>query len=96
MAIAPRMIALLLVALLQCRADIEKRAYVSLIYGSDYALPVRVMHNSLRRSGTPYPLVVLTAPSVSPEAIEWLRADGIQVLIRDECCSVCLLSFRYR
>jgi hypothetical protein len=58
----------------------ERRAYVTLVTTSNYAIGALVLARCLRRTGTPYPLVALIGELV-PEAVRLqLENEGIQVV----------------
>lgn len=53
-----------------------KEAYVTLLYGDEFLLGVRVLGQSLRDTGTQRDMVVLTSSGVSPRSADLLKADG--------------------
>ncbi|GBG68529.1 hypothetical protein CBR_g3073 [Chara braunii] len=54
----------------------SKRAYVTLLYGDEFLLGVRVLGQSLRETGTTKDMVVLVSSGVSEPGISVLEADG--------------------
>ncbi|KAG9438961.1 hypothetical protein H6P81_019126 [Aristolochia fimbriata] len=54
----------------------EKEAYVTLLYGDEFLLGVRVLGKSIRETGSTKDMVVLVSDGVSDYAKELLKADG--------------------
>uniref|UniRef100_A0A0D6QWV9 Hexosyltransferase n=1 Tax=Araucaria cunninghamii TaxID=56994 RepID=A0A0D6QWV9_ARACU len=51
-------------------------AYVTLLYGDEFLLGVRVLGKSIRKTGTTKDMVVLVSDGVSSYAVQLLQADG--------------------
>ncbi|KAH9323004.1 hypothetical protein KI387_017643 [Taxus chinensis] len=51
-------------------------AYVTLLYGDEFVLGVRVLGKSIRNTGTTKDMVVLVSDGVSPYAVHLLEVDG--------------------
>ncbi|GLJ31925.1 hypothetical protein SUGI_0642580 [Cryptomeria japonica] len=51
-------------------------AYVTLLYGDEFVLGVRVLGRSIRNTGATKDMVVLVSDGVSPYAVQLLQADG--------------------
>ncbi|KAK9691717.1 hypothetical protein RND81_09G214200 [Saponaria officinalis] len=61
----------------ECRKkQSTKEAYVTLLYGDEFVLGVRVLGKSIRDSGSKNDMVVLVSDGVSDFAISLLQADG--------------------
>ncbi|GAB2211427.1 hypothetical protein Droror1_Dr00024740 [Drosera rotundifolia] len=58
------------------RAKSSENAYVSLLYGDEFLLGVRVLGKSIRDTGTTKDMVVLVSDGVSDYAEKLLAADG--------------------
>ncbi|KAI4338619.1 hypothetical protein MLD38_023655 [Melastoma candidum] len=58
------------------RAERSQEAYVTLLYGDEFLLGVRVLGKSIRDTGTTKDLVVLVSDGVSDYAKDLLQADG--------------------
>ncbi|PKI39091.1 hypothetical protein CRG98_040515 [Punica granatum] len=58
------------------RAKIGREAYVTLLYGDEFLLGVRVLGKSIRDTGTTKDMVVLVSDGVSDYANKLLQADG--------------------
>ncbi|GMJ11246.1 monocation-induced [Ca2+]i increases 1, INOSITOL PHOSPHORYLCERAMIDE GLUCURONOSYLTRANSFERASE 1 [Hibiscus trionum] len=56
-----------------------KQAYVTLLYGDDYLLGVRILGKSIRDTGTTKDMVALVSDGVSDYAKKLLKADGWKV-----------------
>jgi len=58
--------------------EVEKRegAYVTLLYGEDFLLGVRVLGQSIRETKTTYDLVVIVTGALSKQSQKTLRRDG--------------------
>ncbi|XP_068654869.1 inositol phosphorylceramide glucuronosyltransferase 1-like [Aristolochia californica] len=54
----------------------QKEAYVTLLYGDEFLLGVRVLGKSIRETGSTKDMVVLVSDGVSDYAKELLKADG--------------------
>ncbi|XP_068656379.1 inositol phosphorylceramide glucuronosyltransferase 1-like [Aristolochia californica] len=54
----------------------QKEAYVTLLYGDEFLLGVRVLGKSIRETGSTKDMVVLVSDGVSYYAKELLKADG--------------------
>ncbi|KAJ7597161.1 nucleotide-diphospho-sugar transferase [Mycena floridula] len=54
-----------------------KSAYVTLLTKESYAPGVMVLHHSLQKVGSAYPLVVMVTPALSSDARELLKKRGI-------------------
>ncbi|XP_058101644.1 inositol phosphorylceramide glucuronosyltransferase 1-like isoform X3 [Magnolia sinica] len=57
-------------------AGIQSEAYVTLLYGDEFLLGVRVLGKSIRETGSTKDMVVLASYGVSDYAKKLLRADG--------------------
>lgn len=57
----------------------SRRAYVTLLYGDDFVLAVRVLGQSLRESETQEDLVVIIAGEIHPKHVKSLEMDGWRV-----------------
>jgi lipopolysaccharide biosynthesis glycosyltransferase len=57
------------------------KAWATLLTQPDYLVGVQVLHASLRRTGTPHPLVVMVTPGVDDDTRRTLTEDGC--LVRD-------------
>ncbi|NIZ93606.1 glycosyltransferase family 8 protein [Kineococcus rubinsiae] len=55
------------------------KAWATLLTQPDYLVGVRVLHASLRRTGTPHPLVVMVTPEVDATSRQVLLDDGCLV-----------------
>ncbi|CAM6105868.1 unnamed protein product [Calypogeia fissa] len=51
-------------------------AYVTLLYGDEFLLGVRVLGKSIKNTGTTKDMVALVSKGVTPEAMDLLEADG--------------------
>ncbi|XP_074311401.1 inositol phosphorylceramide glucuronosyltransferase 1 [Silene latifolia] len=76
---------ILYVLLLQClifkrvdcrRTQLSKEAYVTLLYGDEFVLGVRVLGKSIKDTGSSKDMVVLVSDGVSDYAKSLLEADG--------------------
>ena len=74
----------------------SNHAYVTLLYGEDYVLGVRVLGESIRMTGTTKDLVVLVSTGVTESSIKVLRVDLSPSLlyhgmhcIRESCIHIC-------
>ena len=71
----------------------SNHAYVTLLYGEDYVLGVRVLGESIRMTGTTKDLVVLVSTGVTETSIAVLRVDLSLPLLHHEMH--CLWGFMY-
>jgi hypothetical protein len=61
--------------------DGERRAYVTLVTTSQYAIGAQVLARSLRHTGTPYPIVAMVGDLV-PQAVRLqLQEEGLEVMV---------------
>ncbi|XP_037478635.1 inositol phosphorylceramide glucuronosyltransferase 1-like [Triticum dicoccoides] len=72
----PLLAALVAAALLAGAAAATEEAYVTLLYGDEFVLGVRVLGKSIRDTGTRRDMVVLVSDGVSEYSRELLEADG--------------------
>ncbi|XAR53579.1 Glucuronosyltransferase [Bertholletia excelsa] len=62
-----------------CARQSTKEAYVTLLYGDEFVLGVRVLGKSIRDTGSTKEMVVLVSDGVSEYAKKLLQADGWKV-----------------
>ncbi|XBI93518.1 hypothetical protein VPH35_030351 [Triticum aestivum] len=72
----PLLAALVAAALLAGAAAATEEAYVTLLYGDEFVLGVRVLGKSIRDTGTRRDMVVLVSDGVSEYSRQLLEADG--------------------
>ncbi|KAJ4720915.1 Hexosyltransferase [Melia azedarach] len=82
MKLTPKFCTLLLIVLLSIQfqasfgSPSKDQAYVTLLYGDEFLLGVRVLGKSIRDTGSTKDMVVLVSDGVSDYAVKLLQADG--------------------
>ena len=60
-----------------------RRAYVTLLTKNSYVAAALVLNESLKQAGSKYPLVIMSTPSLPPEATEALIRQGLEIVTVD-------------
>jgi len=60
-----------------------RRAYVTLLTRNSYLPAALVLNESFKQAGSKYPLVIMSTPSLPPEAREALTRQGLEIVTVD-------------